>query len=74
MAALIDNEEIGPTQTVDVREGGELWIHDNAAFQDIGLNAQAATRLFDFLLRHMKSIHRHTQAAQRKKEEHDAKH
>lgn len=64
-AGMVDDEELGTHQTVDLREGGEIWIHDNATFQDIKLDAQAATQLMDFLLLHGDRLHRHAQEAQK---------
>lgn len=59
MTELIDTVELAPHQTVDLRAGGEVWIHDNATFQDIKLEAGPATRLFDFLLLHQDRLNRH---------------
>lgn len=58
MAALIDYEEISKDQYVELYEGGEVWIHDNSTFQDIKLDASAATKLFDFLLLHQDRLTR----------------
>ncbi len=59
MAELIDSIELSSHQVVDVREGGEVWIHDNRTFQDIQLDALAATKLYDFLQLHMDRLHHH---------------
>lgn len=56
MAELIDDVELSPTQTADLREGSEVWIHDNGTAQDIKLDVKAAERLFDFLLKHAEQI------------------
>ena len=63
MAELIDQQELAQTQYADLLEGGEVWIHDNATFQDIKLDAKAATKLLDFLLLHRDRLQRHAEQA-----------
>ncbi len=65
--AIIDCETLSNDQSVEVYEGGVIWLHDNGTGQDIELDAQAASKLYDFLLLHRDRIHR---AAQAKKEAH----
>lgn len=63
MAELIDHVELDESQEADIREGGEVWIHDNGTAQDIRLDAKAATLLIDFLLLHQDRLIRHRDAA-----------
>ncbi len=62
MAELIDHVELDESQEADIREGGEVWIHDNGTAQDIKLDAKSAERLFDFLLKHAERIIRQAES------------
>ncbi len=62
MAELIDSCELASSQSAELHEGGEIWIHDNGTFQDIKLDAKAATLLFDFLGLHYERLMRHRDA------------
>src|SRR6266516_3976099 len=62
MAELIDSVELASSQSAELFEGGVIWLHDNATFQDIKLEAKAATLLFDFLGLHYERLIRHRDA------------
>jgi|GEM_PF-4754512 len=62
MTELIDQRELAQMQYVDLLEGGEIWIHDNATCQDIKLDAKSAMKLAGFLLLHQERLSRHAQA------------
>lgn len=67
MAELIDSVELDKSQMGELYEGGEVWIHDNGTFQDIKLDAKAATLLLDFLLLHQDRLIRHRDEQQKVK-------
>jgi len=56
MPELIDSCELDKQQSAELFEGGVIWLHDNGTAQDIKLDAKAAERLFDFLLKYAEQI------------------
>lgn len=60
MGKLFDFEEVGTHQVADIQDG-DVWIHDNALFQDIKLDAKAALKLLDFLTLHQEHLKKHAQ-------------